>query len=330
MTSDSNSKKVSAKYMFNNFGKKYGSLLILVLLCIILLFTSPTFKTPQNLINILRQVSMNGIIALGTTFVIIGGGIDLSVGSIVAMTSVICGAYLSGQPVGWGIVLVAALVAILASAGVGVFNGFFISKFGMFPFVVTLSTQMIVRGVAYLISDAKSFVINSQEFKVIGKGSLLGIPVPIVIFFVCAVIAYILLHHTKFGRYVYAVGGNPKAAIASGINLMAVRIGMFVICAVFTCVSGIITSSRVNAGQPSIGVAYETDAIAAAVIGGTSFNGGIGTIPGTIIGTLVIGVINNGMNLLKVSSFWQQIVKGFIIIGAVLLDLTISKKRQMS
>jgi ribose/xylose/arabinose/galactoside ABC-type transport system permease subunit len=199
----------------------------------------------------------------------------------------------------------------------------------MFPFVVTLSTQLVYRGVAYLLSNAQSYLINSEAFRFIGVGKIGPIPVPVIIFFVLIIISHYLLAHTPFGRYVYAVGGNPEAARASGVNVKLVTLLVYVLMAVFTAISGVIMSSRVNAGQPNLGMGYETDAIAASVIGGVSFTGGIGTIPGTVIGVLIIGVINNAMNLLKVSSFWQMIAKGLIIVIAVLVDTKLNKREEV-
>ena len=305
--------------------QKYGMVIILLLMILGLFIFSPTFRTMENAINILQQISINGIIAVGMTMIIVTAGIDLSVGSLIAISSVMCGAVLDKNPHN---VVLAIVLSLVACGLVGLFNGFFIAKFDMFPFVVTLATQMIGRGLAYIISSGQSFVLESKGFMQIGQGKLFNkIPILIFIFIGVAIFAYILLQKTKFGRYIYAIGGNEKAAIASGVNVKLVKLLTYTIMGVFVGIAGIILTSRVNAGQPSIGVAYETDAIAACVIGGTSFWGGIGTIQGTGVGILVIGVINNGMDLLGISSYYQQVVKGLIIIGAVLLDMTVSKKR---
>lgn len=309
--------------------RKYGILLVLLGLCLFLFIYTPVFRTGSNAISVLLQVSINGILALGMTFVITAGGIDLSIGSFIALTSVTCGAVLhhrGGEP---GNVILAIVLSIAACALFGLFNGFFVAHFNMFPFVVTLASQMIIRGIAYVVADGQSFIVQSPTFRFIGGGKLFGvIPFPIIIFFVVAAALWVLLHHTKFGRYIYAVGGNIKAATAAGIAVSTTRIMSFVIMGVCSAIAGVVLSSRVMGGQPNLGLSYETDAIAACVIGGTSLTGGVGTIPGTIIGILIIGVINNGMNLMQISSYYQTIVKGAIIIGAVLLDMAVTRKNQ--
>ena len=307
------------------FTRKYGILMILVFMVIFLLIASPTFRTLQNTINVLNQISINGIIAIGMTFIIISGGIDLSIGSMIAVASVVTGAVLTSNP---NDVVLAVVLSAAACGLIGLFNGFIISKFDMFPFVVTLGTQLIFRGVAYVISDGKSYVLKSAAFKEIGQGKLFGVvPYSIIVLVGIVLIGLVLLSRTKYGQYVYAVGGNIHTAVASGVNVFKIKLITYMMMGIFTGIAGVILTSRVNAGQPSIGVGYELDAIAAVVIGGSSLNGGIGTIPGTVIGILMIGVINNGMNLMGVSSFYQQIVKGFIILGAVILDIMISRRK---
>lgn len=317
-TNDTKKKKLGSS-------RQKGIIFILLAMIVFLFIASPTFRTMQNTINVLNQVSINGIIAMGMTFVIICAGIDISVGSIIALASVVVGAVLSGG----GNCLGAILGAVLACALVGVFNGFFIAKFSMFPFVVTIASQLIVRGVAYVISGGKSYVLTNQAFKQIGQGKLFGkIPYSIFIFIMVTVICHLLLSHMKYGRYLYATGGNENAAIASGVNVFMIKMTTYVIMGICTGIAGVLLTSRVNAGQPAMGVGYETDAIAASVIGGVSFNGGIGSIPGTAIGVLIIGLINNGMNLMGISSFYQQIVKGMIILLTVIMDMQITKKKQ--
>ncbi len=307
------------------FTRKYGITLILMFMIVLLLIISPTFRTWQNMINVLNQISINGIIAVGMTFVIITGGIDLSIGSMIAVSSVVIGAVLTANSDN---IVLAVIIAILACGLIGLFNGFFIAKFDMFPFVVTLSSMLIARGFAYVISDGKSYVLKSDVFKQIGQGKLFNIiPYSVIILVAIILIGYVLLSRMKFGQYIYAVGGNIHTAIASGVNVFRIKLLTYMMIGIFSGVAGVILTSRVNAGQPAIGAGYEMDAIAAAVIGGASLSGGMGSIFGTTVGILMIGVINNGMNLLGVSSFYQQIVKGFIILGAMLLDITINKRK---
>lgn len=307
------------------FLKKYGISAVLILMVLILLVISPTFRTTGNMVSILQQVATNGVLALGMVFVITAGGIDLSIGSLLALTSVIIGKILNTT----GSAPMAITVAIIACAFFGFLNGYLISKFNMFPFVVTLATQLVIRGVAYIIAAGQSVTLTSRGFRNIGLGKLGGlIPYAIIILMGVFIIAYFILHWTKYGRYVYALGGNVNAAVASGVNVFWTRVGTYVISGVCAGIAGVILTSRINAAQPNIGVGYETDAIAACVIGGTSFAGGVSTIPGTMIGIAIIGVIYNGMNLLKVDSYFQTVAKGALIIGAVLLDMAINKKKQ--
>jgi ribose/xylose/arabinose/galactoside ABC-type transport system permease subunit len=306
------------------FMKKYGIIFVLILMVILLSAVSPTFRTINNWVSILQQISTNGVLALGMVFVITAGGIDLSIGSLLALTSVIIGRVLNSG----GSVPAAIALSIAVCAAFGLLNGYLTARFNMFPFVVTLSTQLVIRGVAYIIARGKSVTLVNAYFRKIGLGKLGAIiPNSVLILLGVAVVAYLLLHRTKFGRYIYAVGGNIHAAVASGVNVLWIRSFSFVIMGVCAGISGVILTSRINAAQPNIGVGYETDAIAACVIGGTSFAGGVSTIPGTIVGIIIIGVIYNGMNLLKIDSFYQMVVKGALIVGAVMLDMFINKKR---
>ncbi|MDO4345261.1 MAG: ABC transporter permease [Eubacteriales bacterium] len=299
------------------FLKKYGILLVLVAMWVILLIVSPTFRTVDNAINILRQVAVNGILAIGMTFVIMTGGIDLTVGSLVAVAGVVCGSIIVANPSMWAVGIIAALAAC---AIFGAINGFFVAYMGVPAFVATLAGMTIARGFAYVYSDGKPYTMASKTFSSIGKGM-----VPIVIFLVIFAVCHILLSRTKFGRYIYATGGNIRAAEASGVRVKRILMKVYIMAGVLSGIAGVVLAARTNSGQPAVGTGFETDAIAAAVIGGTSMTGGIGTIPGTLIGILIIGTLNNGLNLLNVSSYYQQIVKGIIILGAVCFDIS-SKK----
>lgn len=299
------------------FARKYGILIVLIVMWVLLMAVSPTFRTVTNAVNILRQVAVNGIIAIGMTFVIMTGGIDLTVGSLVAEAGVVSGSILVANPDN---VVLAVAAGILVCALFGAMNGFFAAYMGVPPFVATLAGQTIARGFAYVYSDGKPYTLASDGFSMIGKGMA-----PIIIFIVILAICHIMLSKMKFGRYIYAVGGNPKAAEASGVRVKYILMKVYILSGVLAGIAGIVLASRTNSGQPAVGTGYETDAIAAAVIGGTSMTGGIGTIPGTLIGILIIGTLNNGLNLLDVSSYWQQIIKGLIILGAVCFDI-VSKK----
>lgn len=305
------------------FLSKYGMLLILIALIAIMSFLSPTFFTTGNILNIVRQMSVVGIVAIGVTMIIITTGIDLSSGSVIALVSVVVASLSQAD----GLPL---MIGIAAGVGVGlltgVINGTVISKGNIAPFIVTLGMMTAARGLALLYSDGRPIGNLSEGFKFIGQGSVAGIPVPIIIFAVIAIISYILLNKTKFGKYIYAIGGNEQAAIIAGVNVNFYKILIYGYAGLLTGIAGIILTSRISSGQPTAGLMYELDAIAAAVIGGTSLTGGIGTIGGTVIGALIIGVMNNGLDLMNVSSYWQQIIKGLIITIAVLIDSRKNRK----
>jgi ribose/xylose/arabinose/galactoside ABC-type transport system permease subunit len=309
---------------FSLFMKRYGIVFVMIGMFVILSVSSTKFLKMNNILNVLSTVALNGILAMGMVFVITAGGIDLSIGSLLALASTTIGIVLQAT----GNIPLACVTAVVICTFFGLLNGLLVAKFNMFPFVVTLASQLVIRGLGYVISGGYSFALANPKFSQIGLGKLFGIiPYPILILLGIAVISYLLLHWTKFGRYIYAVGGNINAATASGVNVFWTRVGSFIISGLFAGVAGIIMTARINAAQPNIGVGYETDAIAACVIGGTSFAGGISTIPGTMVGIIIIGLIYNGMNLIGISSYWQTISKGLLIIGAVMLDSFINKKR---
>lgn len=309
---------------FNIFMRRYGIGLVVISLILILTIASPTFRTIGNTISILLQVSLNGLLALGMVFVITAGGIDLSIGSMLALASVIIGVVLNLT----GNILLACVAAVAATTFFGYLNGILVAKLDMIPFVVTLATMLVIRGVAYIISGGYAQSLGNTQFRLIGGGKLFGIiPYPIIVLIIIAILAYILLHWTKFGRYIYAIGGNIDAATEAGINVSRIRTFSFIISGFCAGIAGIILTSRISAAQPNVGVGYELDAIAACVIGGTSFVGGIGTIPGTFMGIIILGLTYNGMNLIGISSFWQTITKGLLILGAVMLDTFMNKRR---
>ena len=299
-----------------NIGK-YGLLLALILLCTTLAIITPKFLTVPNLMIIVTQVTINALLAFGVTFVIITGGIDLSLGSIVAVTSVITATFARADtyplvvPLGLG---------LLVGLAFGAFNGLVITKGKVPPFIVTLGTMTIGRGLALILSKGRPISNLSDAFNYIGGGNLFGIPLPIVILVIVFIICTLLLKKTIIGRYVYAVGGNELAARASGISVNRVKMFVYTLGGGLAALGGIILTSRISTGQPNVGVGFELSAIAAAIIGGTSTSGGVGSITGTLLGALLIGVISNSLDLLNVTSYYQLVVMGLIIIGAVLLD----------
>jgi inositol transport system permease protein len=302
---------------------RYGMLLILIALVIFMSILSPTFFTTGNILNIVKQMSVVGIVAIGVTLVIITTGIDLSSGSVIALVSVVVASF--AHPDSYPLFVPIAIGLGLGML-TGVINGTIISKGKIAPFIVTLGMMTGARGAALLISGGRPIGNLSDSFKFIGQGDIFGIPFPIIIFAFIGLVTYILLNRTKFGKYVYAIGGNEQAAIIAGVNVDKIKILIYGYAGLLSATAGIILTSRIASGQPTAGLMYELDAIAAAVIGGTSLAGGIGTIGGTIIGALIIGVMNNGLDLLNVSPYWQQILKGAIITVAVFIDSRKNKK----
>lgn len=304
--------------------RRFALIIVFLVMVITLTIFSPVFATGRNLLNILLQSSVNGVIAVGMTFVIIAGGIDLSVGATLAMSAVIATSL--GHPGE------SASIALLAGLAIGVLcgfvNGIVIGKFEVAPFIVTLAMMTILRGLVLVISNGRPVIDLSSSFNSIGGGHLLFIPNPVIAFLVVVVVGILVLRLTRFGRYVYAVGGNELSAKVSGINTRLVLGATFLISGILAGLAGVILASRVRTGSPVAGIGYELDAIAASVIGGTSLQGGIGSIFGTFIGALIIGVINNGLDLANVSSYYQQIVKGLVIFLVVLLDKRMNRVRR--
>ncbi|TYP76709.1 ABC transporter permease [Paenibacillus methanolicus] len=300
------------KIKFQGLGSLVGLLLIIVVLSV----TADSFLTVNNLLNILRQVSINALIAFGMTFVILTGGIDLSVGATLALSSALSAGLMAGGMSTWS----AVLIGIVAGMAMGAVNGLLITKGRLAPFIVTLATMTVYRGLTLVYTDGKPVTGLNEDFAMLGKGYFLQIPMPIIWMVIAFVVLYIILKHTTFGRRVYAIGSNEEATWLSGISISKVKVMVYSISGMLAAVSGMILTSRLNSAQPTAGASYELDAIAAVVLGGTSLSGGRGWIVGTLIGAVIIGVLNNGLNLMNVSSFYQQVVKGAVILIAVLLD----------
>jgi len=322
---------------FRTFIRKYAIVIIFFAMFVGMSLLSDAFLHPRNLVNVIRQISVVGMIAIGVTMVIITMGIDLSSGSVLALAAVFAASL--AQQANWhdakypGLTL-PIIVPILAALAIGLLcgaiNGGLIARFKIPPFIATLGMMTVARGFALLYSDRPvSGLTNTYNF--IGQGEIfkvfpipnqppLGIPIPIIILAVVGISAHVMLNHTRFGRHIYAVGGNEQAALISGLNVGRIKIGVYSIAGLLAGLAGLVLSSRIGSGQPGLGVGYELDAIASAVIGGTSLSGGVGTIWGTSIGALIIGVLNNGLDLLNVSAYWQTIIKGSIIVVAVIID----------
>lgn len=300
-----------------NLALNYGIYIAFLVLVVVVSFASPVFLTAGNLSNILLQTSAIGIVAVGMTFVIIARGIDVSVGAIVALASAVAVTSMKdgGQPWWIGLILIFAVAVVF-----GLINGFSASYLSMPPFLVTLATLTIGRGMVLAISQGVNYWGLPDFYPTLGLGSIGPVPTPIVIMLLAFVIGHFLLAHTVFGRQVYAIGGNPNAARVSGINLEQTILLTFVISGLFCGLSSLVLTSRLNSFTPSMGTGFEFSAIAAVVIGGTSLFGGEGSIRGTLLGVLIIGVINNALNLLGVSVYYQDIIRGGVIFLAVMID----------
>ncbi|WP_229665230.1 ABC transporter permease [Paracoccus acridae] len=305
--------------------QRYGILIALAVLCVVLSLVSDNFLTSRNIINVLRQTSINGILAIGMTFVILTRGIDLSVGSVVAMAGVVSASFATTSAVGFipGAPYVAAVplaVGVLTGIALGALSGLAVARFAVPAFVATLGMLSAARGLTLIYSGGRPIPALTDGYRWIGTGDIAGIPVPIILFGLVFALSHFVLTRTRFGRHVYAVGGNPHAAKVSGLPVRRIRFLVYVISGGLAAIAGMILTARTGSALPQAGVAYELDAIAAVVIGGTSLAGGIGRVTGTVIGALLIGVMNNGLDLLGVESYYQQVIKGGLIVAAVMLD----------
>lgn len=303
-----------------------GIIIALVVLCLALSInpvTKHSFLTLKNVFNVLRQISSNLFLACGMTMVIILGGIDLSVGSVIALSGCIAAGAVSRYNLPLPI---AIILGVLVGLVVGMFNGLIVSKTTIPAFIVTLATMNIAKGFAYVYTGGSPVRVVTKEWQFIGAGYVGIVPTPVIILIVVLIVTGLIMNRTKTGRHIYAVGGNAQAARFSGINVAKVKFFVHAYSGLMAGLAGVVLASRMYSGQPTAGEGAEMDAIAAVVVGGTSMSGGFGKIGGTIIGGLIIGVLNNGLNLLNVNSFWQYVVKGAVILLAVFIDYIKNKK----
>jgi ribose/xylose/arabinose/galactoside ABC-type transport system permease subunit len=314
---------VLKKLNYQELIKQYGIIVIFFSVVIILAIVSPTFRLPKNLLNVLKQASVNGILAMGMAFTIISGGIDLSMGSIVGLAGV--GAALFGHP--GSPLIVPILIAILFGAIIGSINGFGVAYGGLPAFIITLGTMSIARGLALVISGGVPVLGLSESFQEVAAGTTFSIPNLSYFLIIIVLIMAFVLNKTVFGRRVYCIGGNATAAMVSGINVKRYLLGIYTISGILAGIAGFLMASRTNQGAPAMGVSYEMDAVTAAVIGGVSMTGGVGKWYGILIGALFIAVIENGLTIFGVDPNSKQIVKGAIIIVAVLLDVKSKGKK---
>ncbi|MDC7289970.1 ribose ABC transporter permease [Blautia schinkii] len=308
-----NKKKSTAEYI-----QEYGALIALIVLVVGIGIASPEFRTWSNFLSLLRQSSINGFIAFGMTCVILTDAIDLSVGSVLALSTALCaGMISSGVPV-----VPAMILALLIGAGLGVISGLLVTKGRLQAFIATLITMTVYRGLTMIFMDGKpiSNLGDSFALKLVGKGNIFRIPIPVILFALVFAAFFFMLTKTTFGRRIYATGSNSKCAKLVGVNIDRTKIIVYGLSGLMSALSGLILLSRLSSAQPTLGQGYELDAIAAVALGGTSMSGGRGKIQGTLIGVLIIAVLNNGLNILGVSSYYQDVVKGLVILVAVLSD----------
>ena len=303
-------------------GRQLSTLAGLVLLCVLLWALTPFFLTRSNLLNVMEQTALNAIVAVGMTFVIVSGGIDLSVGSIVALSGVVLASALQA---GWP-VPAAIATGLVVGAFSGLVNGLLITRGRLPPFIATLGLMSVARGAALVYTEGRPISGFGAGYRWLATGRVLDVPMPVILTALVYVAAWFVLTRTRFGRYVYAIGGNEEATRLSGVAVRFHKTMVYVLSGFMSALAAVLLTARLNSAQPIAGIMYELDAIAATVIGGTSLMGGEGTLGGTLVGALIMGVLRNGLNLLGVSSFLQQIVIGGVIVVAVLLDTILKRK----
>ena len=327
------------KINISNVIKNYGIALVLVVIVIVLTILRPNFINPANLIEIMRQVSFTGIVAVGMTFVLLSGGIDLSVGSNVGLAVAVCALIMSGRPVPLEVTggvninpILGIVVGILASTSVGIINGALINEIKIPPLITTLAMLEIVRGVIYVMTGAMPIYENFEEyFRFIGQGNIGPIPVPVILFLVTMLAGSIVLNKTVYGRYIYSMGGNAEVARLSGINVRKISYSVYMLSGFICGIAGIALLSRLNSGLPRAAVGYEFVVITACVLGGVSIAGGEGRLSGVFFGVLIMGVVSNGLIQLNLSEFYQMIIKGVVLLLAVGFDtMSNTRKRRLT
>lgn len=314
-------KKINLKDKIN----EYAIYVVLILLFLFFSIASPSFINANNLINVVRQISMLGIASVGMTFALIVGGIDLSIGSQMSMVAVICSIMMTKLNIN---PCIASILCIILTSAVGFFNGIIISKIKMPPLIVTLSTMIIIEGVAFIISKGIPIFGFPQGFSVLGQGYIGIIPIPVIIMIVILIIGAVILNKTYIGRYFYSIGGNEEASRLSGIDVDKIKCLAYTLSGLFAGIAGVILLSRTNSGQPTMGKGFEFDVLTAVVLGGVSVNGGVGKISNVISGILIIGVLNNGLVLMGMNTYVQSVIKGIVLLIAVAFDFIQRSKKK--
>lgn len=304
--------------------KQFGITVVLIVLIVFFSFSAPSFLQLSNFINIARQIAMLGIVTVGFTFVLITGGIDLSVGYQISLVNVVCALLMVRAGIN---PVVASLAGILVATLVGFCNGMIITKSSVAPMVITLAVQIVLNGLSYILSGGMPIFGFPSSFAVIGQGSIGIIPVSLVIMLVCVAVGIFILKKTYFGRYFYAVGSNEEAAKLSGVNTKRIKVLVYTLCGFFTGVAGVIMLSRINSGQSATGAGFEMDVLTAAVLGGVSINGGKGNMLNAFIGVLIVGILGNGLVLMNIDEYVQLVVRGLVLMAAVVFDTVQDKKK---
>jgi ribose/xylose/arabinose/galactoside ABC-type transport system permease subunit len=333
-----NAKSTTKKVDVLSVAGRYGALIFLIVLCVVFAVLQPAFLSTRNIFNVIRQVSIYGMLAIGMTFVILTGGIDLSIGSVLALAGLVAAAVEkgsrgllgagAGEAHGYGL-LAAVGAAIAVGLMAGTLQGLGVSRLKVPPFIVTLGGMSVFRGLALVFSGGQPISAFRPAYKFWGQGMIGPVPVPVILFLVFAILAHIVLRYTRYGRRIYAVGGNQEAARLSGLNVSLLILSVYMIMGFFSGLSGFVLSSRLNSAEQVAGVGYELQVIAGVVIGGTSLTmGGEGGIFGTVVGILLMGVLSNGLTLMNVSPYYQQIIVGLIIVFAVYFDQVVKQRRR--
>jgi len=302
-----------------------GIIMALIVMCIIFSVTTKSFLSPNNFANISRQISIVGICAVGMTMVILTGGIDLSIGSLIGLTSVTAATMMSNEFPIW----IAVLLTLLLGVAVGALNAAIINIFKVPPIITTLGTMISLRGVVYIITGGMPIYGLPEKFKVLGQGSIGIIPISVIIMVIVFVFGYVLLNKTPFGRRIYGIGGSQETARLSGVNIQKEIYKLYMLVGFLGAVAGMILMSRVNSGQPSAGDGYEMDIITAVVLGGVSVSGGEGKLSKVIIGVIFMGVLANGMMMLNINEYWQRVVKGVVLLLAVIIDIRSRERKSV-
>lgn len=316
---------MNLKTNFKSKINEYAIYVVLILLFLFFSIASPSFINANNLINVVRQISMLGIASVGMTFALLVGGIDLSIGSQMSMVAVICSIMMTKGNIN---PCIASILCIILTSAVGFFNGIIISKIKMPPLIVTLSTMIIIEGVAFIISKGIPIFGFPQGFSVLGQGYIGIIPIPVIIMIVILIIGAVILNKTYIGRYFYSIGGNEEASRLSGIDVDKIKCLAYTLSGLFAGISGVILLSRTNSGQPTMGKGFEFDVLTAVVLGGVSVNGGVGKISNVISGILIIGVLNNGLVLMGMNTYVQSVIKGIVLLIAVAFDFIQRSKKK--